>query len=221
MELEVGGAGLEHDVALEVENLLELTQRHVEHEPDAARQRLEEPDVHHRRGELDMAHPLAPHLGQGDLDAAFLANDAAEFHPFVFAAKTLIVLDRPEDAGAEEPVPLWLEGAVIDGLGLLDLAKGPALDLLRRGDVDPDPIKRLCLADLSKNPHQFVHDPNPLSRSPTALFCQSVSAARHPAHSLDDSSSTLRASDLSSLTRTLKLSGIPASNVSCSRTIAS
>jgi hypothetical protein len=47
-------------------------------------------------------------------------------HALVLAAQALVVLDRPEDAGAEQAVPLRLEGAVVDGLGLLDLAERPA-----------------------------------------------------------------------------------------------
>ena len=78
-----------------------------------------------RRGEFDMAHALATNLGQGDLDAAFLADDAAILHPLVLAAQALVVLDRTENPGAEQPVPLRLEGAVVDGFRLPDLAIGP------------------------------------------------------------------------------------------------
>src|SRR5207247_1926374 len=81
---------------------------------DAARQRLQEPDMRDRRRQLDMAHAVAPHLRQGDLDAALLADDAAIFHPLVLAAQALVILDRPEDPGAEQAVPLRLEGAVVD-----------------------------------------------------------------------------------------------------------
>ena len=89
------------------------------------RQRLQEPDVGDRRGQLDVAHALAADLGQGDLDAALLADDALELHALVLAAQALVVLDRPEDAGAEQAVALGLEGAVVDGLRLLDLAVRP------------------------------------------------------------------------------------------------
>jgi hypothetical protein len=75
-----------------------------------------------RRGQFDMAHALAPDLLQRHLDAAFLADDAAILHALVLAAQALVILDRAEDARAEQPVALGLEGAVVDGLGLLDLA---------------------------------------------------------------------------------------------------
>src|SRR4029450_317348 len=97
--------------------------------------------MRHRRGKLDMAHALAPDLGERDLDAALLADDAAILHALVLAAQALVVFDRTEDAGTEQPVPLRLEGAVIDRLGLLDLAEGPGADALRAGDRDADLIE--------------------------------------------------------------------------------
>ena len=59
--LERGEARLQHDVVFEIEDALEVLQRHVEQQTDAARQRLQEPDVGDRRGQFDMAHALAPH----------------------------------------------------------------------------------------------------------------------------------------------------------------
>ena len=56
-------AGVEHDIALEIQHLLDVFQRHIQHRRDPARQRLQEPDMRHRRGQLDMPHPLSAHLG--------------------------------------------------------------------------------------------------------------------------------------------------------------
>src|ERR1700722_3664399 len=113
--------------------------------------------MRHRRGELDVAHPLAPHLGQRDLDAALLADDAAELHPLVLAAQALIVFDRAKYARAEQSVALRLERAVVDRLGLLDLAIRPAPDLLRARHLDLDLVEGHCLAGLAKNLHEFIH----------------------------------------------------------------
>ena len=96
------------------------------------------------RGELDMAHALATNAAQGDFDAALLADDALELHALVLAAQALVVLHGPEDARAEQAVTLGLERAVVDGLGLLDLAVGPAQDLLRAGDDDLHLIEHLA-----------------------------------------------------------------------------
>src|ERR1700688_5035649 len=106
-----------------------------------------------RRGQLDMAHALAANLRDGDLDAALLADDALVLHALVLAAQALVILDRPEDAGAEQPVPLRLEGAVVDRLRLLDFAERPGADLLRAGDRDADLVEALRARDLSENLH--------------------------------------------------------------------
>src|SRR5574339_360657 len=95
-----------------------------------------------------MAHALAAHLRQRHLDAALLADHAAVLEALVLAAKALVVLDRPEDLGAEQAVALRLEGAVVDGLRLLHLDVGPRADLLGRSQADADRLEVLVLLDL-------------------------------------------------------------------------
>ena len=97
-----------------------------------------------RRGELDMAHALAPDLGERHLDAALLANDSLVLHALVLAAQALVVLHRAEDARAEQTVTLRLERAVVDGLRLLDLPVGPRQDFLRARDADANWSKFCC-----------------------------------------------------------------------------
>jgi hypothetical protein len=116
--------------------------------PMRGRQALQEPDVRDRRGELDVAHALAAHLGERHLDAALLADDAAVLQALVLAAQALVVLDRPEDLRAEQAVALGLERAVVDRLRLLDLAVRPRADLLGRGEPDLDRVEFLFLRDL-------------------------------------------------------------------------
>ncbi len=154
--LERGQARLEHDVVFEIEDALEVLQRHVEQQADAARQRLEEPDMGNRRRQLDMAHALAPHAGQRDLDRALLADDALVLHALVLAAQALVVLDRPEDARAEQAVALGLEGAVVDRLRLFDLAVGPRQNLLRARDRDPDLVEDLSRGLRAEEIHNFL-----------------------------------------------------------------
>ena len=104
-------------------------------------QALEEPDVRAGAGELDVAEALAADLGEGDFDAALIADDAAVLHALVLAAEALPVGDGAKDAGAEEAVALRLEGAVVDGLGLGDLAVRPGADLLRGGELNLDGVE--------------------------------------------------------------------------------
>src|SRR6185369_9720110 len=155
--LERGEAWLDHDIALEIEDALKLLQLHVEKQADAARQALQEPDVRDGGGEFDMAHALTADLRDGDLDAALLADDSLVFHALVLAAQAFVVLDRTEDARAEQAVTLGLERTVVDRLGLLDLAEGPAADLVRRRDADPDLVEGLRLGDRVREVRQFVH----------------------------------------------------------------
>src|SRR5439155_17911689 len=120
----------------EVDDLLEALGRDVEQVAETARDALEVPDVSDGGGELDVAHPLAPHLGARDLDAAALTDDALEPDALVLAAVALPVLGRPEDLLAEQAVLLGLERAVVDRLRLLHLAVRPHADLLRGGERD-------------------------------------------------------------------------------------
>ena len=141
-------AGVGDDVRLEVQDALDVAQRHVEHHPHPRRQALQEPDVRDRRRELDVAHPLAADLGQRDLDPALLADDAAVLQALVLAAKALVVLHRAEDLGAEQAVALGLEGPVVDRLRLLHFAVRPRADLLRRREPGLDRVELLFLRDL-------------------------------------------------------------------------
>src|SRR5207302_5825439 len=89
-------------VGLAVEDLLQLLERDVEKVADAARQRLQEPDVRDRRGQVDVAQPLTAHLGLNDLDAALFTDDATVLHALVLAAVALVILDVAKALGAEE-----------------------------------------------------------------------------------------------------------------------
>ena len=133
---EPGVLGIDDDVAVEVEDLLHAFKGQIQQVADLAGQALQKPDVGARRGQFDMPHALPPDLGLNDLHAALFADHTAVFHPFVFAAVALVILGGPEDLGAEKPVALRFEGAVVDGLGFFDLPVGPLPDLLRRGQAD-------------------------------------------------------------------------------------
>ncbi len=136
------------DERLEVQDALDVAQRHVEDHAHARRQALQEPDVRDRARELDVAHPLAAHPGERHLDAALLADDAAVLQALVLAAQALVVLHRTEDLGAEQAVALGLEGPVVDRLRLLHLAVRPRADLLRRREAGLDRVELLFLRDL-------------------------------------------------------------------------
>ena len=78
-----------------------------------------------RHGQFDVAHAFAAHARQRDLHPAAVANDAAVFDALVFAARAFPILDRAENALAEQAAFFRLERAVIDRLRVLDLPFGP------------------------------------------------------------------------------------------------
>src|SRR5712671_4617703 len=149
--------GVDDDEGLAVEDLLQVLERDVEQVADARRQRLQEPDVRDWRREVDVPEALTAHLGLDDLDPALLAHDSAVLHALVLAAIALVVLHRPEDLGAEEPVPLRLEGAVVDRLWLLHLAVRPLPDLLRAGERDADRAERKRILGLLEEIEDVFH----------------------------------------------------------------
>src|SRR6201982_1158278 len=112
--------------------------------------------MRNRRRKLDVAHTFAPHARERDLDRALLADDALVLHPLVLAAQALVILDRPEDAGAEQAVALRLERAVVDGLRLFDLAVGPRQNLLGARDRDPDLVEHLSRYLRAEEIHHFL-----------------------------------------------------------------
>ena len=83
-----------------------------------------------------MPHSSAANLRARDLDAALFTLPAFVAHLFIFAADALIIPYGAENFSAKKTVALRLERAVIDGLGLFDLAVAPSLDLL--GTSKPD-----------------------------------------------------------------------------------
>ena len=149
--------GIDDDVRLAVENLLQVLQRDVEHVADAARQALQEPDVRDRGGQVDVAEALATYLGLDDLDAALLADDAAVLHALVLAAVALVVLHRAKDLGAEEAITFRLERAVVDRFRLLDLAVRPLTDLFRRCQRDTDRAERERILGLLEEAEDVAH----------------------------------------------------------------
>ena len=178
-----------------------------------------------------------------DFHAALLADDALELHALVLAAQALVVLGRPEDAGAEQAVAFGLEGTVVDGLRLLDLAIGPFERIFSGLAIEIRIWSKTCVACLLI---ERVHDDSDDGSSAcllrpegaetaTVRLCEKkgtgggdYSAASWGASSSAPGvssgpptcsgsfsvSSTFRPRELISLTRTLKLSGMPASNVS-------
>src|ERR1043165_943808 len=85
-----------------------------------------------------MPHPLAPHSGQGDFDAAAIADDAPMLDALVLSAGAFPVLNRSENAFAEQAAFLRLKSPVIDGLRVFYFPLGPGTNRFRGGHGDSD-----------------------------------------------------------------------------------
>src|SRR6202167_3624389 len=134
-------AGLDNHIGLEVKDGFKIAQRDIEQVADAAGQSFEEPHVRTGRSQLDMSQAFAANFRERDFHAALVADHAAVLHALVLAAQTLPVGYRTKDAGAEQAVPLRLEGAVVNGLRLGDFPVRPASDFFRRCQADLDGIE--------------------------------------------------------------------------------
>ena len=145
VNLQRSTARVDDQVVLVVDNALQVAGRHIQHQTNAGRHALEEPDVGNRHGQLDVAHPLAANASQCHFDAAPIAHHTPVLDPFVLAAGTFPVLHRTENALAEETALLGLECAVIDGLGVLYFTLRPGAYDLRRGDLDRDVVDQVNL----------------------------------------------------------------------------
>src|SRR6185436_3270780 len=118
-----------------------------------------------------------PHARQRHLDAALLADDALVLHALVLAAQALVILDRPEDTRAEQAVTLRLERAVVDRLGLLDLAVGPGQNLLRARDRNADLVEHLRRHLRAEEIHHFlIHSVVSLAASAAQIIWQRISS---------------------------------------------
>ncbi len=157
VDFQRGQPRFDHDILFKVQNRFQILQHDIDQQADAAGQGFQKPDVRDRRGQFDVPHAFAAHFGQRDFHAAFFADDAAEFHAFVFSAQAFVVLDGPENAGAEQTVSFRFESAVVDRFGLFDFAVRPGTDTFRRRQRDLNLIKRLCPRYRTENFHKFVH----------------------------------------------------------------
>jgi len=132
---------IKNNIRLEIENTLELFQGQVEHSRDPTRQRLEEPNVCNRTGQVNVTETFTTNLARNDLDTTLFTDDATVLHALVFAAVTLVVFSWPKDFGTEETITLRLECPVVNRFRLLNFAKRTLTYLLGRRDRETNGVK--------------------------------------------------------------------------------
>src|SRR5690606_20912321 len=106
LRLEWRAAGIDDDIILEVDHLLQAGRLHGEQATQPARHRLEEPDVNYGGREFDVPHPLAADTAVGDFHPAAIADHPLVLHPAVLAASAFPVLLGAENPLAEQTILL-------------------------------------------------------------------------------------------------------------------
>ena len=92
-------------------------------------------------GQFDVTKTLSANLDLRDFDATTVAYYTSIADALVLAAVAVPVLDRTENALAEQPIALWFEGAIVDRLGLGDLPLRPSANSLGRSELNADGIE--------------------------------------------------------------------------------
>ena len=134
-------ARINDDVVLVINDALELTRAHVEHQADARRHALVKPNVRNRDGKLDVAHALAADARERDFNAATIADDALVFDPLVFSAGAFPIAGRTEDSFAEKAALLRFKRSIIDRLRIFDFAFAPRPHRVARGHANCDLVE--------------------------------------------------------------------------------
>ena len=137
-ELVGEGTGLYDDIALVVDDHVELLGGDAKKVAHLVGQGTEIADVCDGYDELDVSGAFATHFLFGHFHTATVADDAFIANALVLAAMALVVLGGTEDAFAEQAVALGLVGSVVDGFGLQHFAVGVGLNLFGRGQSDGD-----------------------------------------------------------------------------------
>src|SRR4030095_5438315 len=113
-------ARIDHDVVLVINDALELTGAHVEHEAEPRGHACVEPDVGDGHREFDVTHPFTTHPRERHLNAAPITYHAFVLDPLVFSAGTFPVPRRTENAFAEQASFFRLEGPVVNRFGVFE-----------------------------------------------------------------------------------------------------
>ena len=112
-----------YHVGFKVEYAFDFTQCHIQHQTNARRQGLEEPDVGNWTGQFNVAHALTTDFRQCHFNATFLTHNTAVLHALVLATETFVIFYWAKNFGTEKTFALGLESTVVNCLGLFNLTK--------------------------------------------------------------------------------------------------
>ena len=81
--------------------------------------------MRNRARKFNVAHTLTTHLGKCNFNTTLFTDHTAMLQALVLTTKTLVVLHRAKNLGAEQTIALRLERTIVDGLRLLNFAVRP------------------------------------------------------------------------------------------------
>src|SRR6185369_4768068 len=136
--LQTGHAGLNDDVRLVINDLLEVLATQTENAADLGRRGTEIPDMDNRNGKGDMSHAFTANRLLRHFDAAAVADNSLVPDPLVFAAMAFPVANRTEDLFAEQTVFFRTERSVVDRFRLGDFTMRPGKNQVGRSQRDRD-----------------------------------------------------------------------------------
>ena len=132
---------IDDDIVLIIDNALQLTRAHIQHQADAGGHALIKPNMRHRHGQFDVAHAFATNSRKRYFDTAAIADDALVLDSLVLSAGAFPVPGRTEDSLAKQTAFFRFESSVIDRLGILDLAFTPRPHRIAGGNANCHLIK--------------------------------------------------------------------------------
>ncbi|GBE29170.1 hypothetical protein BMS3Bbin04_00180 [bacterium BMS3Bbin04] len=138
-------ARLDYDVVFIVDQPLELTNCHPEQITNLRWQGFEEPDVHDRHSQLDVAHTLAAHILARYINPATVADNALVANTTVLATMTFPVLGRAENLLAEQALVLGFVRTIVNSLRLRHLTITVGEDQLGASDIYCDVLDELLI----------------------------------------------------------------------------
>ena len=117
------GTWLNHNIALIVNDCVELLGGQSQQIANLVGQAAEIPDVGNGQYQFDVSAALTAHLLLGHLNTTTVAHDTLVADALVLTTGALIVLGRTEDTLTEQTAALGLVCTIVDGLRLRNLAK--------------------------------------------------------------------------------------------------
>ncbi len=113
---------LDYDIALVIDDAVQLLCRHPQQISYLVGQTAKVPDMCNGHDQLDVTTALTTHLLLRNLYATAVTYSSLVTDSLVLSAMTLIILGGTEDSLTEQSVTLWLVGTIVDGFGLQHLA---------------------------------------------------------------------------------------------------